>query len=111
MASDRSLNRPPLMKKRLLPLYLLTTCCLAGLAMAQPAPSRPGQGRQDAAPPAPPAQQPNQRRDDARPAAPPQPAQDAAQRSSRLSPEERKELRQQIHEAGHDLYPRKRTAP
>ena len=108
MASDRSLNRSPSMKKRLLPLYLLTTCCLAGLAMAQPAPSRPGQGRQDAAPPA---QQPNQRRDDARPAAPPQPAQDAAQRSSRLSPEERKELRQQIHEAGHDLYPRKRTAP
>jgi hypothetical protein len=108
MASDRSLNRSPSMKKRLLPLYLLTTCCLAGLAMAQPAPSRPGQGRQDATPPA---QQPNQRRDDARPATPPQPAQDAAQRSSRLSPEERKELRQQIHEAGHDLYPRKRTAP
>ena len=108
MASDRSLNRSPLMKKRLLPLYLLATCCLAGLAMAQPAPSRPGQGRQDAAPPA---QQPNQRRDDGRPATPPQPAQDAAQRSSRLSPEERKELRQQIHEAGHDLYPRKRTAP
>ena len=107
MASDRSLNRSPLMKKRLLPLYLLATCCLAGLAMAQPAPSRPGQGRQDAAPPA---QQPNQRRDDARPTTPPQPAQDAAQRSSRLSPEERKELRQQIHEAGHDLYPRKRTA-
>ncbi len=108
MASDRSLNRSPLMKKRLLPLYLLATCCLAGLAMAQPAPSRPGQGRQDAAPPA---QQPNQRRDEARPATPPQPAQDAAQRSSRLSPEERKELRQQIHEAGTDLYPRKRTAP
>ena len=108
MASDRSLNRSPLMKKRLLPLYLLATCCLAGLAMAQPAPSRPGQGRQDAAPPA---QQPNQRRDEARPATPAQPAQDAAQRSSRLSPEERKELRQQIHEAGHDLYPRKRTAP
>ena len=108
MASDRSLNRSPSMKKRLLPLYLLATCCLAGLAMAQPAPSRPGQGRQDAAPPA---QQPNQRRDEARPATPPQPAQDAAQRSSRLSPEERKELRQQIHEAGHDLYPRKRTAP
>ena len=108
MASDRSPNRSPLMKKRLLPLYLLTTCCLAGLAMAQPAPSRPGQGRQDAAPPA---QQPNQRRDEARPATPPQPAQDAAQRSSRLSPEERKELRQQIHEAGTDLYPRKRTAP
>ena len=108
MASDRSLNRSPLMKKRLLPLYLLATCCLAGVAMAQLAPSRPGQGRQDAAPPA---QQPNQRRDDARPATPPQPAQDAAQRSSRLSPEERKELRQQIHEAGHDLYPRKRTAP
>jgi hypothetical protein len=42
---------------------------------------------------------------------PAQPAQDAAQRSSRLSPEERKELRQQIHEAGTDLYPRKRTAP
>ena len=96
------------MKKRLLSLYLLATCCLAGVAMAQPAPSRPGQGRQDAAPPA---QQPNQRRDEARPATPPQPAQDAAQRSSRLSPEERKELRQQIHEAGHDLYPRKRTAP
>ena len=108
MASDRSLNRSPLMKKRLLPLYLLATCCLAGVAMAQPAPSRPGQGRQDAAPPA---QQPNQRRDEARPATPPQPAQDAAQRSSRLSPEERKELRQQIHEAGTDLYPRKRTAP
>ena len=108
MASDRSPNRSPLMKKRLLPLYLLATCCLAGLAMAQPAPSRPGQGRQDAAPPA---QQPNQRRDEARPATPPQPAQDAAQRSSRLSPEERKELRQQIHEAGTDLYPRKRTAP
>ena len=108
MASDRSLNRSPLMKKRLLPLYLLATCCLAGLAMAQPAPSRPGQGRQEAAPPA---QQPNQRREDARPATPAQPAQDAAQRSSRLSPEERKELRQQIHEAGTDLYPRKRTAP
>lgn len=108
MASDRSLNRSPLMKKRLLPLYLLATCCLAGLAMAQPGPSRPGQGRQDAAPPA---QQPNQRRDEARPATPAQPAQDAAQRSSRLSPEERKELRQQIHEAGTDLYPRKRTAP
>jgi len=108
MESDRSPNRSPLMKKRLLPLYLLATCCLAGLAMAQPAPSRPGQGRQDAAPPA---QQPNQRRDEARPATPPQPAQDAAQRSSRLSPEERKELRQQIHEAGTDLYPRKRTAP
>ena len=108
MASDRSLHRSPLMKKRLLPLYLLAICCLVDLAMAQPAPSRPGQGRQDAAPPA---QQPNQRRDEARPAAPPQPAQDAAQRSSRLSPEERKELRQQIHEAGHDLYPRKRTAP
>jgi hypothetical protein len=108
MASDRSLNRSPLMKKRLLPLYLLATCCLAGLAMAQPAPSRPGQGRQDTAPPA---QQPNQRREDARPATPAQPAQDAAQRSSRLSPEERKELRQQIHEAGTDLYPRKRTAP
>ena len=108
MSSDRSLNRSPLMKKRLLPLYLLATCCLAGLAMAQPAPSRPGQGRQEAAPPA---QQPNQRREDARPATPAQPAQDAAQRSSRLSPEERKELRQQIHEAGTDLYPRKRTAP
>ena len=108
MASDRSLHRSPLMKKRLLPLYLLATCCLVDLAMAQPAPSRPGQGRQDAAPPA---QQPNQRRDEARPATPPQPAQDAAQRSSRLSPEERKELRQQIHEAGHDLYPRKRIAP
>ncbi len=108
MASNRSLNRSPSMKKRFFPLYLLGTCCLVGLAMAQPAPSRPGQGRQDAAPPA---QQPNQRRDDARPATPPQPAQDAAQRSSRLSPEERKELRQQIHEAGHDLYPRKRTAP
>ena len=108
MASDRSLNRSPLMKKRLLPLYLLATCCLAGVAMAQPAPSRPGQGRQEAAPPA---QQPNQRREDARPATPAQPAQDAAQRSSRLSPEERKELRQQIHEAGTDLYPRKRTAP
>ena len=96
------------MKKRPLSLYLLATCCLAGLAMAQPAPSRPGQGRQDTAPPA---QQPNQRREDARPATPAQPAQDAAQRSSRLSPEERKELRQQIHEAGTDLYPRKRTAP
>ena len=96
------------MKKRFLSLYLLATCCFAGLAMAQPAPSRPGQGRQEAAPPA---QQPNQRREDARPAMPAQPAQDAAQRSSRLSPEERKELRQQIHEAGTDLYPRKRTAP
>ena len=110
MASDRSLNRSPLMKKRLFPLYLLVACCLAGLVMAQSAPSRPapGQGRQDAAPPA---QQPKQRSDDGRPATPSQPPQDAAQRSSRLSPEERKELRQQIHEAGHDLYPRKRAAP
>ena len=96
------------MKKRFLPLYLLATCYLAGLAMAQPAPSRPAPGRQDAAPPA---QQPKQRSDDGRSAAPAQPAQDASQRSSRLSPEERKELRQQIHEAGTDLYPRKRTAP
>ena len=110
MASNRSLNSSPSMNKRFFPLYLLATCCLASVVMAQPAPSRQGsgQGRQDAAPPA---QQPNQRRDDGRPATPAQPAQDAAQRSSRLSPEERKELRQQIHEAGHDLYPRKRTAP
>jgi len=110
MASDRSPNRTPLMKNRLLPLYLLVACCLAGLAIAQSSPSRPapGQGRQDAAPPA---QQPKQRSDDARPVTPSQPSQDANQRSSRLSPEERKELRQQIHEAGHDLYPRKRTAP
>lgn len=110
MASDRSLNRSPSMKKRLFSLHLLAMCCLAGVAMAQSVPSRPAarQGRQDAAPPA---QQLKQRRDDGRSTTPPQPQQDAAQRSKRLSPEERKELRQQIHEAGHDLYPRKRTAP
>lgn len=83
---------------------------LASFALAQTAQPGAGQGqtKKDAAPPA---QQPKPRREDGRPVTPQQPAQDAAQRSTRLSPEERKELRQQIHEAGHDLYPRKRTAP
>lgn len=103
------------MNKRLSTLTLLATCMLAGLAVAETLPPRPaqGQGRQDAAPPA---QQPKQRRDDARQAAPTQPAparpaQDDSKRPQRLTPEERKELRQQINEAGQDLYPRKRNAP
>ncbi|MFZ9440779.1 MAG: hypothetical protein ACO260_10860 [Hylemonella sp.] len=33
---------------------------------------------------------------------------DAEHRPPKLSPEERKALRQQIHEVGHDLYPAKR---
>jgi general stress protein YciG len=91
------------MKKHFL-LLLSTTCVLAGLALAQNTPSRQEQGK-DAAPPA------KQRSGEGSSAAPAQPAQDASKRGSKLSPEERKELRQQIHEAGHELYPRKRSAP
>lgn len=36
---------------------------------------------------------------------------EAERRPPRLSPEERKALRQQINEAGQDLYPAKRSAP
>jgi hypothetical protein len=102
------------MNKRLLPLTLLATLMVAGMGMAETPPRpAPGQSRQESAPPA---QPPKQRRDDARQAAPAQPAparpaQDDSKRPQRLTPEERKELRQQINEAGHDLYPRKRNAP
>lgn len=99
------------MKTRVFLLCAVSAWAMVSLASAQTAPARPGQGQKDAAPSAPPSKQ---RGDEGRsappvPAAPP--AQDAPKRSSRMSPEERKELRQQIHEAGHDLYPRKRTAP
>lgn len=104
--SERSLHRSPSMKKHFL-LLLSTTCVLASLALAQNTPSRQEQGK-DAAPPAQPAKQ---RSGEGNSAAPAQPAQDASKRGSKLSPEERKELRQQIHEAGHELYPRKRSAP
>jgi hypothetical protein len=89
------------MNKRLLTLTLLATCMLAGLAVAETPPPRPaqGQGRQDARQAAP--TQPT----------PTRPAQDDSKRPQRLTPEERKELRQQINEAGQDLYPRKRNAP
>jgi LAS superfamily LD-carboxypeptidase LdcB len=103
------------MNKRFFLLYLLAELALAGVVIAQTAPSPPAQGqkRQDTASPAQPSKQ---RRDDGQQAAPTQPApaqpaQDASKRPQRLTPEERKELRQQINEAGHDIYPRKRTAP
>lgn len=102
------------MNKRFFLLYLLAEIALAGVVIAETAPARPapGQNRQDATSPAQPAKQ---RRDDAHQAAPnqppAQPAQDASKRPQRLTPEERKELRQQINEAGQDLYPRKRNAP
>jgi len=103
------------MNKRFFLLYLLAELALAGVVIAQTTPSAPAQGqkRQDTASPAQPSKQ---RRDDGQQAAPTQPApaqpaQDASKRPQRLTPEERKELRQQINEAGHDIYPRKRTAP
>lgn len=103
------------MNKRFFLLYLLAELALAGVVIAQTTPSPPAQGqkRQDTASPAQPSKQ---RRDDGQQAAPTQPApaqpaQDASKRPQRLTPEERKELRQQINEAGHDIYPRKRTAP
>ena len=71
-----------------------------GSTFAEPQQGRAGQVRPDATP----AEQGKQRSDDSRPA----PQQDATRRPSKLSPEERKELRQQIHEAGHDLYHPKR---
>ncbi len=86
------------------PLYRsLCLCVLAlvlGPAAAEPQQGRPGQTRPDA----PPGEQGRQRNDDGRPPA----QQDSGRRPSKLSPEERKELRQQIHEAGHDLYQPKR---
>jgi hypothetical protein len=115
------------MNKRFFLLYLLAELALAGVVIAETTPSPPAQGqkrqdasstaqaqkRQDAASPVQPSKQ---RRDEGHQAAPTQPApaqpaQDASKRPQRLTPEERKELRQQINEAGQDLYPRKRTAP
>ncbi len=80
--------------------------CLCALLLALgPASAEPGHGR-GGPPPA------------ARPDAPPEQdrlrqneerqRQEAERRPPKLSPEERKELRQQIHEAGHDLYRQKR---
>lgn len=80
--------------------------CLCALVLALgPAAAEPQQGRGGQAHPgAPPAEQTRPRNDEARPAQ----QQDGSRKPSKLSPEERKELRQQIHEAGHDLYHPKR---
>ena len=81
--------------------------CLCALLFALgPATAEPQQGRSgQVRPDAPPAEQGRLRNDEGRP---PPPQQDGARRPPKLSPEERKELRQQIHEAGHDLYHPKR---
>ena len=80
--------------------------CLCALLFALgPATAEPQQGRSgQVRPDAPPGEQSRQRNDEGRPP----PPQDGARRPPKLSPEERKELRQQIHEAGHDLYHPKR---
>lgn len=87
------------------PLYRRLCLCALILALgpvaAEPQQGRSGQVRPDAAP----AEQGRQRQEDARP-----PQQDG-RRPPKLSPEERKELRQQIHEAGHDIYHPKRPPP
>jgi hypothetical protein len=57
--------------------------------------SQPGQNRPDRQP-----RDPNSRNNYL-----PQPAPDPARRKGNLSPEERRELRKQIHEAGRDVYP------
>ncbi len=92
------------MKPLFRPLCLCALWFAFGAVLAEPAGGRGGQGRSDSAPA--PAEQ-GRRNDESRPSSP----QDAARRPSKLSPEERKELRQQIHEAGHDLYQPKRQAP
>ncbi len=83
----------------------LTALLLAlGSAHAEPPPGREGKPRPDGA-------QGERARDEAR--------RDEGRRDDhgnrqppRLSPEERRELRQQIHEAGHDVYQRpKRQGP
>ena len=86
-----------LLMKSLLPWLCVALLLLQGAALAAP----PGQGAEQRPrperPPEPSAPDRHVRPDDAR-------HRDDAHRPSRLSPEERKALRQQIHEATHDLY-------
>ena len=86
------------------PLCLCALILALGPVSAEPQQGRAGQVRPDAA-----QGEQGRRNDDGRPQSPQQ--QESARRPSKLSPEERKELRQQIHEAGHDLYHPKRHPP
>ncbi len=80
-------------------LCLLLAC--AGLASADPP---PGQGRPR--PDGSPAEPERVRRDEQREGRRPD---EGERRPPKLSPEERRALRQQINEAGQDLYPPKRA--
>ncbi len=86
------------------PLYRRLCLCAVVIALG-PVSAEPQQGRAaPVRPDSPPAEQGRQRNEEGRPAQ----QQEGTRRPSKLSPEERKELRQQIHEAGHDIYHQKR---
>lgn len=87
--------------KRLIRLYSL---CLM-LAAAGPALADPSPGQARPRPDAPPPEQERARRDEARDG---RRLEEGERRPSKLSPEERRALRQQINEAGQNLYPPKR---
>ncbi len=82
------------MKLRVITLLALTLPCLCRLCAAAPpaqgSDARPGQERRE-----PPAAE--RKHEEGKP-------RDDERRPPKLSPEERRALRQQIHEAGHDLY-------
>ena len=82
-------------------LFLPALVLVHGSAAAEPQGKAENRPRHEMAPAS--ASEPRPRNDDSR-----QRNEDADRRSSRLSPEERKALRQQINEAGQDLYPPKR---
>ena len=84
-------------------LYRHLSLCALLFALG-PASAEPQQGRAGQVRPEPAQGEQGRRNDEGRP--PQQP--DGGRRPPKLSPEERKELRQQIHEAGHDLYRPKR---
>lgn len=83
------------MKSRLITVSLSVLLGMQSLSLAAP----PGQGGEPRPPPDRPRDAPaaERRPEDAR-------HREEERRPPRLSPEERRALRQQIHEAGHDLY-------
>ncbi len=91
--------------KHCFPLVCLCTLLAgAGTALADPQPGSAGRPPSEGTP----AEYERAQRDDARDG---RQQERGERRPPRLSPEERKALRQQINEAGQDLYPSRRRQP
>jgi hypothetical protein len=101
----RSHELPPVVMKRVPCIFFFGALLAAGMAAAAP---EPPPGKQPGTRPRPdqPADAERGRQDDGRF----RPAEEGDRRHhSRLSPEERRALRQHINEAGQDLYPEKKN--